>query len=220
MSALFFAGVAVTAVFLGALLVADRAGSRAGRMIAKPLASLGFLLAALGAGALLSTYGQAVFAALVLCLVGDVLLLWESPARFLGGLASFLLGHIGFGAAFLLAGVEITAAGVAFGALALPGAAVWRWLGPHVEKAMKGPVLAYLLVITAMVALAAGAVRAGAGWVVIAGAALFYLSDLSVARDKFVHPGFSNRLWGWPLYYGAQLLLAASVSRMASSSLF
>ena len=46
----------------------------------------------------------------------------------------------------------------------------------------------------------------------IAGGALaFYLSDLSVARDRFVRPAFVNRAWGLPLYYGAQFVLAATV---------
>ncbi len=212
MSPVFFAGVGVTGVFLAALLLFERAGSRTGRMICKPIASLGFLLAAYGAWAWASAYGQVVFAALVLCLVGDVLLLWEAKASFLGGLVSFLLGHVLFGVAFVFAGVDPATAAIGFGALLVPGAITWRWLGPRVEREMKGPVLVYLLVITAMVALGASAARAGAGWTVIAGAALFYLSDLSVARDKFVHPGFVNKLWGWPVYYLAQLLLAASVS--------
>jgi hypothetical protein len=38
------------------------------------------------------------------------------------------------------------------------------------------------------------------------------LSDLSVARDRFVAPGFVNRAWGLPTYFAAQLLLAASVA--------
>ena len=46
------------------------------------------------------------------------------------------------------------------------------------------------------------------------GAVLFLLSDLSVARDRFVAPGFVNRLWGLPFYYGGQVLLAASVARL------
>jgi hypothetical protein len=41
----------------------------------------------------------------------------------------------------------------------------------------------------------------------------FYLSDLSVARDRFVVTEFNNKLWGWPLYFGAQLVLAATVAR-------
>jgi len=43
-----------------------------------------------------------------------------------------------------------------------------------------------------------------------AGAVLFWLSDLAVARDRFVRPGFVNPLVGLPLYYAAQLLLASA----------
>ena len=38
----------------------------------------------------------------------------------------------------------------------------------------------------------------------------FYLSDLGVARQRFVSPGLINRFVGLPLYYGAQLLFAFS----------
>jgi hypothetical protein len=48
--------------------------------------------------------------------------------------------------------------------------------------------------------------------VILAAAVAFYLSDLAVARDRFVAPGFRNRLWGLPLYYGAQLLFVWTVS--------
>ena len=43
------------------------------------------------------------------------------------------------------------------------------------------------------------------------GAIGFYLSDLSVARDRFVVSAFVNRLWGLPLYYAAQVALGWSV---------
>jgi hypothetical protein len=32
-----------------------------------------------------------------------------------------------------------------------------------------------------------------------------------VARDRFVAPGFVNRAWGLPLYFGAQLLFAFAI---------
>jgi hypothetical protein len=35
-----------------------------------------------------------------------------------------------------------------------------------------------------------------------------------VARDRFVRHEFANRAWGLPLYYGAQLLIAATPSLM------
>jgi len=60
-----------------------------------------------------------------------------------------------------------------------------------------------------MVAFAFG-VFPSAGLALLAGALSFYVSDLAVARDRFVAPGFSNRLWGLPLYYGGTLLLATT----------
>jgi YhhN family len=43
------------------------------------------------------------------------------------------------------------------------------------------------------------------------GAISFYLSDLFVARDRFVQTAFLNRLPGLPTYYAGQFLLAFSV---------
>jgi hypothetical protein len=40
---------------------------------------------------------------------------------------------------------------------------------------------------------------------------MFYLSDLAVARERFVSSTFWNRAWGVPLYFGAQLVLASTV---------
>jgi uncharacterized membrane protein YhhN len=74
------------------------------------------------------------------------------------------------------------------------------------------PVLAYIVVISTMVVLAAGAAWGTQQWVILLGAVMFYFSDVSVARDRFVAPGFINGLWGLPLYYGGQLFLAYSVS--------
>ena len=45
----------------------------------------------------------------------------------------------------------------------------------------------------------------------LAGAALFFVSDLAVARDKFVGASFLNRAWGLPAYYAGQLLIAWSL---------
>ena len=42
-------------------------------------------------------------------------------------------------------------------------------------------------------------------------AILFAISDVSVARDRFVSRDIANKAWGLPLYYIAQLLFAASV---------
>jgi uncharacterized membrane protein YhhN len=203
-AALWTAGAVV------ALLVFERKGARHGIAASKTLASLGFLCAALAAGALGSVYGRVILAGLVLCFFGDVLLIPKTRSSFLAGLASFLLGHLAFAGACVVRGVDWRVAGGAMVVLAAPAFVVRRWLAPHVDPAMRAPVLAYIVVITAMVALAAGSFYFRRSWLLAAGALGFYLSDLSVARDRFVAHAFLNRLWGLPLYYGAVLMLAAS----------
>ena len=201
---------ALTALALAVLLVADARGARTLRWIAKPLASAGFVGAALAAGALESAYGTAVAAALALCWLGDVLLIPRAEAAFRAGLASFLLGHVALVAAFALRGVHVAAMAAALVGVAAVAFAVLRWLRPHVSAALRAPVLAYVGTISAMVVFAAGAARAG-GALIPLGALLFFVSDLAVARDRFVAPGFANKAWGLPLYYAATLVLAATV---------
>jgi uncharacterized membrane protein YhhN len=208
----FAAACALTVVALAALLAAEWRGSRAGVWVAKPLASLGFLGAAWAAGALDSGYGRWVFGALVLSFWGDVLLIPSARASFLAGLVSFLLGHLAYAGAFVVRGLDgggvIAAAvvGVPAAALAL------RWLHPHVEGSMRGPVVAYVVVISAMVLLAVGTVAEEGRPTIAVGAVMFYVSDLAVARQRFVARTFWNKSWGLPLYYGGQLVLASTVA--------
>lgn len=204
-------GTALTAAALAVLLFAEARGLRAVMWASKPLASTGFLLAALGNGALQSPYGRGVLVGLALSFLGDVLLIPKAKSAFLAGLGAFLLGHVGYAAAFVLRGVSFTVALAGAALLAIPASVVARWLWPHVPAPMRAPVLAYILVISVMVALALGTVAKVGGALVLAGAVMFYLSDLSVARDRFVSREFSNRLWGLPLYYAAQLVLASTV---------
>ena len=78
---------------------------------------------------------------------------------------------------------------------------------------MRGPVMAYMAVISCMVIAAASTFAHAVAWPLLVGALMFYGSDLSVARDRFVRPGFANSIWGLPLYYGGQILLAWSVGQ-------
>lgn len=202
---------ALTAIALIGLLAAEARGARPGIYVAKPLASAGFVGAAVAAGALGSGYGRAVLAALVLSWLGDVLLMSSRSAVFLAGLGAFLLAHVGYGAAFVLRGQDTMASAGALAVLSAPALAVAWWLRPRLPAEMRLPVFLYIGVITVMVALAVGTVAAGAPWVLLAGAVAFYLSDLSVANDRFVREDFGNRLWGLPLYYAAQLCFAWTV---------
>lgn len=212
MSTVALAGILLTAGGVNAVLLGDRSGRRPVEYVAKPLASAGFLIVALATGALDSGYGVWILAGLGLSLCGDVFLMFKLDWLFLAGLAAFLLGHVAFVIAFAVVGVSGAWAGLA--AIGAVGAAliVLRWLMPHVDSEMRSPVMAYVAVISAMVVLAVGTRGAGATPLIVFGAAMFYLSDLFVARDRFVTPGFVNRLVGLPLYYLGQILLALSVA--------
>ena len=201
------------AVLVAALLGAHHANRPRLGWLLKPAAALTFVAAGIAAGGLSSTFGRVLVLGLVLAAAGDVLLIPKSKAAFLGGLVAFLLGHVAYAVAFALAGMRASAAAITAVAGTVAATFVLRWLWPHVERPMRVPVVAYVLVITTMVALAAGAASEHRSWALLVGAVAFYLSDLSVARDRFVAPGFANRVWGLPLYFFAQLLLASQAGR-------
>lgn len=204
--------VAATALCVIALLVAERKASQRGVWFAKPLASLGFVAVACASGATGSAYGMTVLAALIACALGDVLLITKGAGpSFLAGMAAFALGHAGFAAAFGQLGIDRTATAVALFFMAVVTVATLRWLAPRLPADMRVPIQVYIAIISVMVALAAGAsAESGSPWMLV-GAAAFAASDLSVARERFVQPAFANVLWGLPLYYAAQVVLALTV---------
>ena len=202
--------VLVTAVFTAALVWSEVATSPALRWF-KMLASTGFIAVALSVGALSSSYGKIVLAALVLSWIGDLLLTFSSRQAFLGGLVAFLLGHVAYSVAFGVLGTNPIVGAISAVVVAIIAVVVWRWLSPHVGD-MAAPVIAYVTVISVMVVLAFGAFGDGATWLIPLGATLFFASDLFVARNQFVAHDVTNRVWGLPLYYLAQVLLALSVA--------
>ncbi len=203
--------ILVTAVLgaLASLLKSARVGDRELEVVSKTAASIGFVVL----GAIAWSGGNPIatwlVVGLILCAAGDVLLLWKRT--FDAGLWTFLLGHVAYIVAFHHAlpfavwspFIAIVLVPAGLGALA--------WLWPHL-KSKKIPVCAYIAVISVMVWGAVATTTNGRlGWMVAVGATLFYLSDLTVARDRFVAPGFINRLIGLPLYYVGQILIALSV---------
>lgn len=190
-----------TAVMV-ALLV--RLHDRPAAFIAKPLASAGFVLIALSEGAVGSAYGRIILAGLVLGALGDVALMFDR--WFLAGLALFAGGHVAYILAFLAKG-PVTPATAAVGAAL--GVASAIWLVPRLDGAMRAPVIVYVTVISVMVAVGIGPEQPV---LVRVGAPLFALSDLLVARERFIASDPRNRLWGLPMYYTAQILIALSVT--------
>ncbi|HEY8811918.1 MAG TPA: lysoplasmalogenase [Candidatus Dormibacteraeota bacterium] len=126
-------------------------------------------------------------AAVLLSFAGDVLLL-SGERGFPAGLAAFLAAHLAYSAGFLIGGVRpgllaISAPAVAIVSLAVGGRVLRSVLGSR-HRALTLPVTAYLLAISAMLALAAASGKPTA----LAGAALFYASDALIAWNRFVRP--------------------------------
>jgi uncharacterized membrane protein YhhN len=210
--------LAVAAVLLAGLLWFESRGARAGVLATKGSLSILFVLTAALQPFLVPAYHGFLLAGLVLCLAGDVFLALPGDRVFLAGLVSFLLGHVFYVLAFFgLFGAGAWTLG-AFGLAAVAGGFVWVWLRPHLGT-MRRPVAVYILVISLMVCGAAGVLGGkefkGCGrFLVVAGALCFYVSDLFVARDRFVQKGFVNRLLGLPLYFAGQYMLAFSPSQL------
>lgn len=205
--------------FLTALLWSlDRAPPEIGAVL-KGATSAAFVVFGVTIGALdAGPAGIAVFVGLVLSAVGDIALIGKERRPFLIGLGAFLLAHVAYIVAFLLLGVAPAATLGALAVLAVFGLGIWRWLSDGASL-MARPVQAYITIISVMVATAVGAfvaspasqvgVRAG----LLGAALLFFLSDLMVARERFVASDLSNRLAGLPLYYLAQLLFAGFIAQ-------
>ncbi len=204
--------VALTAVSLALLLVFERGGSLLRRTVFKSVASTGFVLAAISCDAMDTWYGRIIFLGLVLSWCGDLLLLSRGEHTFQAGLVCFLLAHVAYVAAFAVAGIRLWVSIAVAIALVPVLVVVARWLMPKVAGKMRLPVGAYMAVISLMVTFAGGASWEHDQYVTFLAAILFWVSDLFVARDRFVAPGFLNSVCGLPLYYAAQLLFAYSAT--------
>lgn len=154
--------------------------------VAKPATMVMLIAAALTLQPADPTQRAWFVAALVFCLAGDVFLMLEG--RFVPGLASFLIGHLAYIAGFWLGPAAGSGPGIMLVAV-LPIAALATVIGPRVvqgaratDRRLVGPVLNYIVVISAM---AASAILTRQP-IAIAGAALFFASDGMIGFRNFV----------------------------------
>ncbi len=202
-------------ILLLGVLYYEKKKNRILLLITKSILSLLFVITALLQLHSVSTYFNYLLIGLIFCLVGDMCLALRQKKAFMGGLVAFLIGHLLYIISFISL-LEIfkwisTGSIIVFGISAL----IFFWLRPHL-KSMLIPVLIYILVITLM---------ASGAWAVfwkspfqtlgraliLAGALCFYISDLFVARQRFIKEEYRNRLLGLPLYYTGQFMLAFSI---------
>jgi uncharacterized membrane protein YhhN len=202
-------------ILLFGLLYFEKKKDRMLLLIVKSILSLLFVMTALLQPHPVPAYYHYLFVGLIFCLIGDVCLALPQEKAFMVGLVSFLLGHVLYISAFLSL-VQVShwfspGVFIIFGISAF----IFFWLRPHL-KSMLIPVLLYIVVISVM-ASGAWAVfwkssfQPSGRAFILAGSLCFYVSDVFVARDKFIKEEYRNRLLGLPLYYTGQFLLAFSI---------
>jgi uncharacterized membrane protein YhhN len=148
--------------------------------------------------------------ALVLCLLGDVLLMVPQDL-FVPGLVSFLFGHLAYIVGMHLDGVDAARAAVGvvlvLVAIATLGRHIVKAVGRGDEPELQVPVLAYMAVISVMVVSAIGTGHPAA----IVGAALFYASDSLIAWNRFLHSSKRGQMAVIVTYHLAQVGLVLSL---------
>ncbi|KAA1194463.1 lysoplasmalogenase [Pseudohalioglobus sediminis] len=210
------APVLLALVSVTGLMASDYHDILPGRFVCKPLASLAFIWLALLLGAMDSSYGQLLLVGLLLAAAGDIFLMFESNAAFMSGLVAFLCGHVLYALAFLQLPQHASALAISLVPALTLLIGTHFWLRKHLLGPMRFAVPAYIFVIGTMLVLAGGSWGQPGTWLIITGAWGFAISDLFVARRQFVSTDPWNKLLGTPLYFGSQMLLAASVAFYAA----
>ncbi len=195
------------ALLVAALTFAEYKQHRSAQSFLKPLAALGFIVIALLASAQDWSFGRWILAGLISCAIGDVLLLSrESPLKFKLGMAAFAIGHVLYTVAFFHH-PAFSFSGTKYALAILPvlaGLAYFLWIHNKLPSDFKIPVAIYSVIIVTMVIASFGVPL----WMVPLAASLFAISDMFVARDRFVDDAPANALAITPLYFGAQALFA------------
>ena len=195
----------VSLVTVAVMLGRDRLGIAGSSRALLVAASTGFVLTRIVRG--LQTRAEwLLLAGLIGCWLGD----WLGPVDFLGSVVAFGAAHLLFIGAFASLGISARRALTAAVPVLLAGLAIGWWLLPHVSAEERGLIVGYMLVISAMVACAWGMEPGPGRGMLIAAATLFFISDIFVARWRFVAPGPENAFVCYPLYYASCLLFALS----------
>lgn len=174
---------------------------------AKPATLAALFATALVLGAPDTTAGVLLLVALAFGLLGDVMLLGSSTARFQAGLAAFLVGHLAYVVSFLFLRFDEPLwafIGVAVVAVALVTS---REVLPSVHRtdgaALTVPVAIYMIVISVMAVVA----WATGTWLLGLGATVFLASDTILAVDRFVKPRPWGRVAVMVTYHVGQVLI-------------
>jgi uncharacterized membrane protein YhhN len=190
--------------------LAVQRGSTPLEYVCKPLTMVLLIGVALAVDADQSAVRAWFVAALVLSLAGDVFLMLPKDL-FVFGLAAFLLGHLAYIVGMHVDGVDgprfLVGIVLVMALLAVIGTMILRGVRAGPDPKMAGPVVAYMFVISAMVASAIGVGHATG----IAGAGLFYVSDALIAWNRFLRETRHARVAIMVTYHLAQVGLVLSL---------
>jgi uncharacterized membrane protein YhhN len=177
----------IAVIICGALAIAgDELRLYGLTILFKPLATL-LLYGVVGRPK--TRFAWAVCVGILLSLVGDVALLSDADMAFAIGLSAFLLAHVSYIVANLMVGrlqrhVPLVAVGV------LVATVVTLSLARPAALPLRIATIVYGTVITTMVVSASATIggRLAGARLAAAGAVLFYISDSSLALNRFYHP--------------------------------
>jgi len=194
-------------VLCGMLAIAGTEfGPPALTMIFKPLTTL-LLLVVVGRPT--SAFASFVDAGIALSLVGDIALLSDGNLAFKVGLGAFLLAHIAYVAGGVTVGVFsprlLVVAALVMTSTSFLLATIW----PGAEGA-RAPTVVYGGAITCMVIASWSTLGGKLAWarLAAAGALLFYISDASLALNRFHRPIPHVSLLSMGVYWLGQLGIA------------
>ncbi|MFH2130033.1 MAG: lysoplasmalogenase [bacterium] len=198
------------------LVRAEFRKNRRQRYILKPLSSsllVLIILIALLMDAGNRPYKTAILLGLIFCFGGDMALMFESKKAFLVGLVLFLIGHVVYAATLVIYNGFLFKGFLVTGIIALISLLVFAYLQSGLGS-MKIPVIFYMVVISfmlnsAVLTFAGDTFNPTQAWLLSTGAALFYISDVILAINRFKKPFAYNRI-NLLFYYAGQYGIALS----------
>lgn len=185
-------------------------GNKPLEYLCKPLTMVGLFATTLALDVPDTTVKAWFLVAIALCLIGDVLLMLPQDL-FVAGLGAFLLGHLayigGMAADGIVAARFAGGAVLVLAAVVVIGSRVLGGVRGGDEPELAAPVIAYMAVISLMVASAIGTGHPAA----VIGAGLFYASDALIAWNRFLRETRHARLVIMVTYHLAQIGLVLSL---------
>lgn len=192
MTAVAFLLLSLAAVVAVADWLAVANNYRAAEYVLKPLVMVFLIAIALSIDPSSDFARVMLIIGLVLSMAGDVFLMLPKDL-FVAGLGAFLVAHVFYVIALLSLGVSLTGFVVGIVLMTLVAVVLGRRIvqgAARVDKALAGPVAAYISVISLMVASAIGTGR----FFAIAGALLFGASDSVLGWTRFLNDFPRSRL--------------------------